>query len=252
MVAVAEAGRGFSERLVDFQDILDCRRLVTGRDLETAYRLRYDAYVREGAISRNFTKRFADSYDESPNVWILGTFIDGEMASSIRIHVLSPEHPEGPGMPVFSDLLRPEIERGLTIIDPTRFVANETLARRYPELPYATVRLCFLASEFFEADIALATVRAEHQAFYRRVFGFKALCPPREYPSLAKPISLMAIHCPTFRGSVLERNPFLHSSAAERSKLFGAESTLPTHAPPMQPALNVLGGRGVSPEQTAG
>ena len=39
-----------------------------------------------------------------------------------------------------------------------------------------TTRLAWLASEFFQTSLLLATVRAEHQAFYRRVFGHRLIC----------------------------------------------------------------------------
>jgi N-acyl-L-homoserine lactone synthetase len=242
MSAVALAGQSFSDRLVEFVRSVEYRCIDDDEDREAVFRLRYDAYVREGAIPISFSKRFTDAYDDGPNVWILGTYVDGELASSMRIHVATPENSDVPGMGVFADLLAPEIEKGLTIIDPTRFVADGTLSRLHPELPYATVRLAFLASEYFEADIALATVRAEHQAFYRRILNFKPMCPPRPYPSLSKPISLMSVHFPTCRSGVVQRHPFLQSTAVERAMLFdrieGVRGFVPAHTatsqrPPM-------------------
>ena len=44
-----------------------------------------------------------------------------------------------------------------------------------------TLRLAYVACKHFRADIGTATVRKEHQAFYRRVFLHKTLCPPRRY-----------------------------------------------------------------------
>ncbi len=231
MVAVALAVPSFSERLVDFLDIIECRCLTRDDDLESVFRLRYDAYVREGAIPRDFSKRFTDSFDRAPNVWIFGVYLDGMLASSIRVHVASPEHPDAPATSVFPDLLMPEIDNGRTIVDPTRFVADHRLARLNPELPYATVRLGFIASEHFGADIGLATVRVEHQAFYKRLFGLKPLGEPREYPSLAKPISLMGIDYPAVRTRILERYPYLRSTAEERAMLFDGAQGAPVERP---------------------
>jgi hypothetical protein len=106
------------------------------------------------------------------------------------------------------------------VIDPTRFVADRTLSRRYPELCYVTTRLAWLASEYFEATLLLATVRAEHQAFYRRVFGHRLICDPRHYPSLTKPISLMALDFKLARERVVQRRPFFRSTYFERRMLF--------------------------------
>jgi hypothetical protein len=65
----------------------------------------------------------------------------------------------------------------------------------------------------------LASVRAEHQAFYRRIF-LHTLAPPRDYPGLIKPISLMAIDFPDQRDRVFARFPHLRSSYFERRMLF--------------------------------
>jgi hypothetical protein len=77
-----------------------------------------------------------------------------------------------------------------------------------------------LASEFFNAHVLLATVRAEHQAFYSRVFGHRLICEPRHYPSLTKPISLMVLDYPVARQRLMQRNPFLRSTLSERRTLF--------------------------------
>jgi hypothetical protein len=99
--------------------------------------------------------------------------------------------------------------------------AGASASRRHPELCYVTTRLAWLASEYFAADLLLATVRAEHQAFYRRVFGHKLICEPRHYPSLTKPISLMALDYRLNRERVLRRYPFFRSTYFERRMLFG-------------------------------
>ena len=160
------------------------------------------------------------------NVWIFGLYIEGELASSIRLHVANRQWPVMPALDVFSDLLSPEVDVGKTIVDPTRFVVDRTASRRYPELCYVTTRLAVLASENFRADHLLATVRAEHQAFYRRVFGHRLACEPRHYPSLSKPICLMALDYPLARERLLQRHPFFRSTVFERRKLFGRAPAL--------------------------
>jgi hypothetical protein len=84
-----------------------------------------------------------------------------------------------------------------------------------------TTRLAWLASEYFSTSLLLATVRAEHQAFYRRVFGHRLICEPRHYPSLTKPICLMALDYSMARERVIDRHPFFRSTVFERRMLFG-------------------------------
>jgi hypothetical protein len=216
----AVAGPTLSDRVMSLLERVDFRRADTAEDREDIYRLRYAAYLREGAIPPNSSERFADQLDESINAWIFGVYIDGELASSIRLHIASRQHPALPALNVFSDILLPDIEHGKIVIDPTRFVADRAASRRFPELCYVTTRLAWLACEFFHADLLLATVRAEHQAFYRRVFGHRLICEPRHYPSLTKPISLMALDFGMARERVLQRHPFFRSTYFERRMLF--------------------------------
>ena len=83
-----------------------------------------------------------------------------------------------------------------------------------------TVRLPWLASEYFNADLLLAAVRAEHQAFYKRTLGHQAVCEPRPYPKLQKPISLMSLNYREARDRVHQRYPFFRSNYFERRMLF--------------------------------
>jgi len=218
--APAMPGRNLADRVLGLLERVDYRRAETTEEREAIFRLRYEAYLREGAIPPNAGQRFADPLDDASNAWIFGVYVDGELASSIRLHVASRQSPDLPALGVFSDLLSPEIAAGKTVIDPTRFVADRTASRRYPELCYVTTRLAWLASEYFQTSLLLATVRAEHQAFYRRVFGHRLICDPRHYPSLAKPISLMALDYAMARERVPQRYPFFRSTFFERRMLF--------------------------------
>jgi N-acyl amino acid synthase FeeM len=71
-----------------------------------------------------------------------------------------------------------------------------------------------------KADELLAAVRAEHQAFYRRIFQHRMVCAPRPYPLLAKPIGLMTIDYPAVAEQVHRRYPFFRSTLFERRMLF--------------------------------
>lgn len=224
--AAAVPGRSLSDRAMGLLERVDYRRAETPEEREAIFRLRYAAYLREGAIPPSPSERFADALDDADNAWIFGVYIEGELASSIRLHVATRAAPGLPALNVFSDLLSPELAAGKTIIDPTRFVADRAASRRYPELCYVTTRLAWLASEFFGTSLLLATVRAEHQAFYRRVFGHRLICEPRHYPSLTKPICLMALDFALARERVVQRNPFFRSTMFERRMLFARAPAL--------------------------
>jgi len=207
-------------RSPDPLDQVDYRLAQTPEEKDEIYRLRYRAYLREGAIQPSTEGRVIDQFEDAPNAWTFGVYFHGELYSSIRVSVLTSEWRMSPSVELFGDVLHPELDKGKVIIDSTRFVADPEKARNFPELPYVTVRLGSMAGVHFNADYGLAIVRPEHHAFYRRVFLHETWCEPRSYPGLVKPVGLMAAHLPTVRDRVLTRYPFLRSSAFERRILF--------------------------------
>ena len=217
------------DREAEILSRVEYRLMESAVDREEIYQLRYRAYLHESAIAPNAAERIEDKFDHAPNSWIFGLYFGGILASSIRISVSMPGTPLTPAVEAFGDLLEPEVAKGNIIVDPNRFVADPTRTERIPELPYLTVRLGYVACGHFHADIGTATVRKEHQAFYRRVFLQEVLCEPRPYPSLTKPLSLMAAHYPSVRDRIFRRYPYFRSTAEERERLFktGAQLDLP-------------------------
>ena len=199
---------------------IDYRLAETSQDKDQIYRLRYRAYLGENTIFPNAARKISDRFDDMPNSWTFGVYFDDALVSSVRISVSSPEHPETPSTEVFPDLLAQAIAARKVMVDPTRFVAEPEGGLRFPELPYLTLRLAYVACSYFNADLGLASVRAEHRAFYRRVFLHEPLGTPRVYPGLTKPICLMAVDYPRMREKVFHRYPVFRSSHFERRMLF--------------------------------
>lgn len=210
----------FAERLNGYLQDADYRVASNFEERDSLFKLRYDCYRRENTISENSSRRFSDDYDLMSNCWLFGVYLNDRLVSSIRFHIISPDTPMGPAYDVFPDIVRPMIAAGQTVVDPTRLVVDRRMTEYYPELPYVTIRAAFMAAEYFEAEYMLATVRKEHQAFYKRLFGFSELCPPRPYPMLLKPISLLAANMPLQRDSVVSKYPVFLSSFTERRMLF--------------------------------
>ena len=115
--------------------------------------MRYRAYLHDGLIEPSESRRVTDRFDDAPNTWNFGVYVDGELCSSVRIHVLTL------GM---ADVLHhrsvsrrpaapPRPRRSSSSIR-CRFVADPEKHQRFPELPYLTVRLAFVACDHFNAD----------------------------------------------------------------------------------------------------
>jgi hypothetical protein len=213
-----------TDRLSALWAKIECRRADTVEEREAIFRLRYRAYLREGAISANRSERFADADDDANNAFIFGLYIEGELASSLRIHVGSKKQ-DFPSLHVFPDVLQPLLDAGGVMIDSTRFVTDEKRSRSHRGLPYATLRASVLAAEYFHAHDLLAAVRVEHQAFYQRAFNHRVLCTARPYPQLAKPISLMSLHFPSAAEWLYRHYPFFRSTPLERQRLFGRSTS---------------------------
>jgi hypothetical protein len=218
---------GFSNHVAELLDRIDCRPAVSASDREAVFRLRYRAYLSEGAIKPNVAQTFYDPYDDAENVWLFGLYINGDLASSIRLHVTSEVHRDFPSRHVFPDVLEAELKAGRVIVDPTRFVTDRRYSRGNFGLTYATVRLGWLAAGYFGAEHLLAAVRAEHQAFYRRTFNHRLIGEPRPYPLLAKPISLMRVQHSSVADQVHQRYPFFRSTLFERRMLFDRYAPMP-------------------------
>ena len=212
--------RSLNHRVAVLLGRVDYRLAQSAEDREAIFRLRYRAYLREGAIAPDAAEVFSDAYDAMDNAWIFGVHIDGDLVASIRLHIATPAGKEIPALAVFPDVLQPLVDAGQAVVDPTRFVVEQAASRRFPCLCYVTTRLAWLACEYFNAHLLLATVRQEHQAFYRRVFGHRTVCEPRHYPSLAKPICMMALDYASGKDRVLQRHPFFRSTHFERRMLF--------------------------------
>jgi hypothetical protein len=219
-VALNSTGSAFADRVFDLLDMVDFRRAETEEDREAIFRLRYSAYLAEGAIAPNFEKRFTDKYDEMGNVWLFGVYYGQRLLSSIRISVATKDFPETPSVDAFPDLLLPELEAGKILVDPTRHSVDRAAAAEFPNLVYMTMRLGWVAAVYFQADILLSAVRVEHQAFYRRVGGHRVVCGPRPYANLTKSLSLMTLDFHAGRARVEQRYPFFRSTNFERRMLF--------------------------------
>jgi hypothetical protein len=201
-------------------DRVDYRPIETREEKDQLYLMRYKAYRHGELIPPSKSERYSDRYDDAPNALTFGIYVDGELCSSVRLHVLTSEQRMSYTTDMFGDVLHPRLDRGEVFIDPARFVANPEKAQRFPELPYLTLRLAYLACEHFNADTGLALVRAGHQSFYRRVFLHEAIAEPRPFPNALVKVALMASDFRALREKVLARFPIMRSSAFERRMLF--------------------------------
>ena len=180
--------------------------LTDSHDLEQVYRLRYKCYRAEGSIPANKSELMADPFDETENCVHVAVEMGGRILASVRLHLVSKLSLASPTLEVFPGLMD-NLKRGQTLLDPTRFVTDPTARKRRVPLHFLALRIPFLAAMFYDIDLALAPVRSEHTAFYRRYLGYEFAMKPRSYPGLEKPVHLMTCKVREQRDAVLERTP---------------------------------------------
>jgi len=208
-------------------DRVDYRLIETPEDKDRIYALRYKAYLHAGLILPSESRRVSDRYDDAPNAWIFGVYLDGELCSSLRVHALTSEWRMSYSTELYGDILHSRLDRGEVFVDPARLAADPEKARLFPELPYVTLRLAYLACDHFNADTGLAMVRPDHQPFYRRVFLHEPIGEPRAFPGWhAMKTSLMASDFRRLRERVMARFPIMRSTQYERQMLFERHATV--------------------------
>jgi N-acyl amino acid synthase FeeM len=237
MTSGVESRTSPSVRGAGLLDRVDYQLVETPEERDAVYAMRYRAYLHGGLIAPSESLRVSDSYDDAPNAWIFGIYVDGELCGSLRVHVLTSEWRMSYATELFGDVLHPRLDRGEVFVDPARFVADPEKSQRFQELPYLTVRLGYLACDYFKADTGLSLVRAEHQAFYRRVFLSETIAEPRAFPNVSKKVALMASDFRNVREKILTRFPIMRSSAFERRMLFDRTAQRAMPHPTSLPAL---------------
>src|SRR5690242_16871146 len=112
MSSVGSLALSAIERGRELLNSVDYRLVETAEAREQIYRLRYRAYIAEGAVEPRADHRLTDRFDDLPNTWIFGVYFDGVLASSIRVSVATPEHPTSPSVDAFPDVLQPSLAKG--------------------------------------------------------------------------------------------------------------------------------------------
>lgn len=215
------AASSFAVKVNELVQKLEFRAIKTDEDLDEVTRLRYAAYLKEGAIEPNETCRLVDRFDALENAVNIGVYYEGRLVAAKRFHFLSKVEDVSPTYLTFPESLRPHLEAGKRIVDPNRFVVDYDTAREFPHLAYATVRLSVIASAYSATNLTTVSVRPEHQAFYRRAFFAVPVAEPRLYPGLSKQLCLMLVDYEKDQDRIYQRGSFYASSRAEQEELFG-------------------------------
>src|SRR5271165_6005272 len=119
--AINSAPSTFSDHVFKLLERVEHRVASNPAEREAAFRLRYEAYRRIGFIKPRPDDRLYDSlYDDDPRAWITMTFVDGELAGTVRVNVGANENAVLPGLQAFAEILEPRLRVRLTLVEFTR------------------------------------------------------------------------------------------------------------------------------------
>ena len=112
MRSAAEAVATVPERNPDPLEHVDYRLAETTEEKDEIFRLRYRAYLREGAVKESPAQRVTDQYDDLPNSWTFGVYVAGDLYSSVRISLLTSEFRQSCSAEAFGEILFPMLDQG--------------------------------------------------------------------------------------------------------------------------------------------
>lgn len=231
METAASSTSRFATSLIDLLDRVHYRRVSVDEQFDPVYRLRYEAYRREEFIPVNSQQITRDAYDDAPNCYCFGVYIDDKLVSSIRLHIATAEEPTSPSRKIWPDVLGKIIADGGSYVDPSRFTADHEASLAYPALPYLTLRMAVMACEHFNTTHCISSVRPEHGPFYRRVFGLEQMAGEGYWGELTFPVCLFGARVPVIYDRIMNRFPFFMSTPEERTALFANKEGVPAIAP---------------------
>jgi hypothetical protein len=100
----AAVASSFAENVGHLLARITYRPIETETDLDAVRRLRYSAYLKEGAIAANDSGRLADRYDGLDNAVNIGVFYADKLVAAKRFHFLSKPDDLSPTLTTFPEI----------------------------------------------------------------------------------------------------------------------------------------------------
>lgn len=214
-----EASGRFNEKVMSVLDDIDYRRIDFPEEIHDVGRIRSDAYTIANLLTLD-GKPLIDDVDFDSHAYVFGVYHAGVLASTVRLHHVTPDHRVTTTFSIFPDELNAWLDDGKSLIDPVRLAADPAIVKEVPSLPYITLRLAVMAARHFEADYVIQLTTPQHAAFYRRVFLGREVAAPIIGGSFNIPLGLQATSRADSAAAINKRFPFFLSTAEERAALF--------------------------------
>lgn len=216
----------FNSKIYDILDHVEYRRIETAEDMEAVAQLRERSF--SAANLMPFLKEgLIDELDYDSHAYVFGVYFEERLVSTVRIHHVTPAHRVSTCGKAFPEVIDPMLDAGMTLIDPARLAADPEFLAEIPAIPYLTLRIATMATDYFSAHRCFAFTKVQHSAFYRRVFRAHQVVPPQaNYNSYNVDAVLMAVDVPVVLPKLYVRYPFFRSQPFEQRMMFASREEL--------------------------
>ena len=201
------------------------------------FKLRYQAYLRAGLVSKNSFERHIEPADHAANAYLMGLYIERRLVSSLRLQIGRAATPNFLSLELFPHDLKPILRSDKTIIDMSCVATDGELARRYVLMPDVILRSWIVAAEHFHADYIAAAVRPQHQLFYQRVLDSELHSEVQLPPHHLTGVSLVIFDFASSAKRLYKNLPFLRSTPSERQQMFERD-TMPPKTTGLRPLFS--------------
>ncbi len=221
-----QSNRAFLGSMFNLLDRVEYRRMTSAEDMAAVETLRRASYSNREFIDAENFGSFIDEHDRSEDCYVVGVYIDEALISTVRLHVASSKHLHGPTAAYFPARAGQLVLDGNCYIDPSRFAADHQMLWQYPAIPFLTLRVAAMGSEYFNASHCMTVVTADTASFYRRSFGSVDMEPPQAVRGFTVPLTLLGARIDDIRARLETRLPFFKSQHWEQKMMFAPRDQL--------------------------
>lgn len=221
--------QGTMDWTIRFLERCTYRAMNSAEDLEYLSRWRWQHYMEQETIkNRSMTAAdFEDGKDHLPTARTIGLYVDGQLASAMRLHAINSDDYNIDVVDIGRDIVERKVADGRRFVYSSRWVSDPRFSGTIP-LIVATTRITPLAAEYHRADFALSSSRENHVKMYERMQNAVVWSDkPEPLENLEYLYHLISSDYHAFRERIpFDRQGYL-SSRREREEMFAphADST---------------------------
>ena len=216
----------FTAGILALMERMEYRRVISAEDLEEVDQLRRKSYYTSGLVDREKFGSLVDEYDHDPACHVIGVYIDEKLVGTIRLHVVTSDHLQGPTEHYFRERAVEYTQNGRIYVDPSRLATDPESMWQYPVLPLLVLRTAAMASEYFGAEYCMSVVRNDLAKAYKKFFAAVEIEPFKEFDGVSGSLALLAAKVSDIRTHITTKLPFFQSTDFERRMLFAQRNKL--------------------------